>query len=111
MLACKSSYSIHFTYAAIEVNRNNSFGPGSNRRLELFRVHVVIITNIYEDWLRTRVDNGRDGGDKSMTYRNYLVTRPDSCSKQTEMQRVIAAIHSNRILYAHELSQVLLEIA
>jgi hypothetical protein len=93
------------------VNRDNRFCPRRYRRLELVRRKVVILSDINEDWSGSSVNDGGYRRYKRVPHGNDFVARPNSRSQQGKMQCVIAAVHSNRVLDAYEVREVLLEIS
>ncbi len=101
---------VHVDHLAVQVNRYDRLGGGSERLRERVQVHEACRrVHVYEHWARPAHHNRFRRGGKRVRGRDDLVARPDPVSAQREVQGVGAGGHADRVSHSDELGELALE--
>src|SRR6185437_6374367 len=89
---------IRICWMAVQMNGHDRFGSRRNRRFDTGRVYVERVRfDVDQYWLRTRIQNCRDAGDKGKGHSNDFISWLDTNSQQCKMQSASARIQCDAL--------------
>src|ERR1700676_1250613 len=110
MLVSNGHNSIHLADATVERNRDDSLCVRCYGCLQGVRIHVVIVSDFYQNRLCTHVHNSGDRSYKGVCDGNYLVARSNASGLERELKGVITAVESHGVFDTDKRSEVSLKI-